>query len=245
VEGEIKVREKIAVAVILVLACALFLVPYASARVEINCSVYPEEAELNTEFIYSITLTNPGYVTTGELGLIVGSDSGITKEWDITDMELEQGSSCEIVTGNKIKIPTGESCTVKKRVLFIHPELKQGAFRDWTETKDPEWEGASYKCCFTAWPSGDKVCCDDFEKPILTHCIEEFREHHVEQNKAYKNLSFDYTIKVWANCKDHIELQVRNYSKTSSSGWDKHGLKNYTELDLYTNKTLTWHATYH
>ena len=40
-------RGKVAVAVIVVLACALFLVPYASANVEITCSVYPEEADFN------------------------------------------------------------------------------------------------------------------------------------------------------------------------------------------------------
>jgi hypothetical protein len=127
-------------------------------------------------------------------------------------------------------------------VKFTHPELKQGAFRDWTTTKIPKWERAWYNCCFKPLPYGDEACCDDFEKPILTHCIEEFIEHHVEQNGVYKDHSFDYSIKVRANCEDRIELHVRNYSKTSSSGWDKHGLQNYTEFDLYTNKTLTWHA---
>ena len=239
-------KRTVAVGIIAVLACALFLVPYASAKVEIKCSVYPEEAEFNSEFVYRITLTNPDYVTTGELGLIVGSDSDnmdTTREWDVTDMELEPGSSCKIENG-KIRIEKGKSCTViKKGVKFTHPKLKQGAFRDWTKTKIPEWERAWYECCFKPSPYGDEACCDDFEKPILTHCIEEFREHHVEQNEAYKDLSFDYSIKVWANCEDQIDLQVRNYNtSTSPDGWDKHGLKNYTERDLYTDKTFTWHA---
>ena len=233
----------VAVGIMAVLACALFLVPYASAKVEITCSVYPEEAEFNSEFVYSITLTNPGYVTTGVLCLKVGSDSDnmdTTREWDVTDMKLEPGSPGEIENG-KIRIKKGESCTViKKGVKFTHPKLKQGAFRDWTKTKIPKWERAWYKCCFKPLPYGDEACCDDFEKPILTHCIEEFREHHVEQNEAYKDLSFDYSITVWANCEDSIELQVRNYN--TSSGWDEYVLQNYTERDVYTNKTLTWHA---
>jgi hypothetical protein len=192
-------RGKVAVAVIVVLACALFLVPYASAKVEITCSVYPEEADFQSDFVYSITLTNSGYVTTGELGLIVGSDSDITREWDVTDMELEQGSSCEILTGNKIKIPTGGSCTVKKRVQFIHPKLKQGAFRDWTENpEDPEWKGAWYGGSFTSWLSGDKVGCEAFGEPILTYHITRFYESSVKYNETgcLDKLSFDYEVKL-------------------------------------------------
>ena len=241
-------RGKIAVAVIVVLACALFLVPYASANVGITWSVCPEEADFKTEFVYSITLTNPsGGPCMGELGLIVGSDSDnmdIRREWDVTKMELEQESSCEIYGGNMIKIPAGESCTVKTRVQFTHPKLKQGAFRDWTENpKSPKWLTAWYECYFTPFPYGDKVGSDEkMGEPILTRCIEEFREHHVEQNRVYKDLSFDYSITVEANCEDSIELQVRNYSNTSPSGWDKQVLQKYTELDVETNKTLTWPA---
>jgi len=165
---------------------------------------------------------------------------GITRDWAVTDMDDVEKSSCKIVRGNEIMIPTGGFCTVKKGVYFTHPKLKQGAFRDWAENPiPPEWDRAWYECCFTStYPEG-KACCEAFGEPILTRRIEIFRESHVEQNEAYKDLSFDYSIKVWANCEDRIELQVRNYT---SKGWDIHGLQNYTERDLYTNTTLTWPA---
>jgi hypothetical protein len=238
-------KMKRAVAIIVVLLCIL-LVTNTSAKVEITCSVYPEEADFKSGFVYSITLTNKGFITTGELSLKVGSDSdnrSINGEWNVTEMVLEPESSC-VIENKKIRIPEGKSCTVKKVVDFTDPELNQRAFRDWTENpKSPVWDKVWYECCFTPHPYGDEVCCEGSGEPILTHCIEEFGEHNVEQNEKYKDLSFDYYIKVWANCKDRIELQVRNYSNTSSSGWDKHfGLKNYTERDVYTNKTLTWHA---
>jgi hypothetical protein len=201
------------------LACALFLVPYASANVEIKCSVYPEEAEFNSDFVYSITLTNSGsYITVGNLKLIVGSDSDITREWVVTDMELEQDSPCKIEYG-KIRIPAGKSCTVKMRVQFTHHKLYQGAFKDWTEAENPdlrEWDKAWYEWFFIDSYSEQVSSCDGSGKPILKMpCIVKFRELPVEQNEAYKDLSFDYQVKVKANCKDRIELQVRNYSKTS------------------------------
>jgi len=137
-------KRTVAVGIIAVLACALFLVPYASAKVELSCSVYPEKAEYDKEFVYSITLTNPDYITTGKLKLIVGSDSDITREWEVGDLELVPGSSC-IKKYEKIIIPTGKSCTVKKRVKFTHHELYQGAFKDWAEKQDsPEWDKAWY-----------------------------------------------------------------------------------------------------
>ncbi len=238
---------KRAIMVIVVLACIL-LMPYASANVEITCSVYPEEADFKSDFVYSITLTNSGFMAIGNLSLIAGPDSdnrSISGEWNVSKMELEQGSSC-VIEKEKIMIPKEGSCTVKKGVAFTLPELNQGAFRDWTgNPKSPAWNKTWYECCFTSTPFEEEVCCEGSGEPILTHCIEKFREHHVEQNGTYNDLSFDYYIKVWANCKDRIELQVRNYSNTSSSGWDKHfGLKDYTGLDVDTNKTLTfsWHA---
>jgi hypothetical protein len=106
-------KRIVAVGILAVLACALFLVPYASANVVITCSVYPEEADFQSEFVYNITLTNSGYQTIGELSLIVGSDSDnmdITREWEVTDMKLEPGSPGEIENG-KIRIKKGESCT--------------------------------------------------------------------------------------------------------------------------------------
>jgi hypothetical protein len=244
-----KMRGKVAVAVVVVIACALFLVPYASADVEITCSVYPEEAKFDSEFVYSITLTNPtGHEEVGGLGLIVGSNSDnkdISREWDVTQMVLEQGSCTNLHKrqGYVIKMPAGASCTYKTRVYFTDSELKQGAFGDWAETENPEhpmWDKAWYNCTFAPWPFGPKVVSEVRGKPILTRRKEIFSKHQVEQDEAYKDLSFDYSIKVWANSEDQIELQVRNYSKSSSSRWDKHGLKSYT--DVYTNETLTWPA---
>ncbi|MGB3458857.1 MAG: hypothetical protein WBB08_06090 [Halobacteriota archaeon] len=239
-------RGKVAVAVIVVLACALFLVPYASAKVEISCSVYPEKAGYDTDFVYSITLTNTGsFITLGELKLIVGSDSDITREWVLSDMTLEPGSPCEIEYG-KIRIPAGKSCTVKMRVQFKHHKLYQGEFKEWADAEKPdlpEWDKAWYEWFFIDMRS-EKVSCDGSGKPILTLPPKVIFQElpPVEQNEVYKGLSFDYDVQVWANCEDRIELQVRNYSKTSSDGWDKHGLKEYTGLDLYTNKTFTWYA---
>ena len=243
-----KMRGEVAVAVIVVLACALFLVPYASADVEISCSVYPEEGEFSSEFVYSITLTNPSsHEEVGMLGLIVGSDYtnvDISREWAVTHTDLEPGSSCVKsgrVRDKRIKIPANKSCTFKTRVYFTYSELQQGAFGDWTENPEhPKWDKAWYEGSFTPWPFGAKVVSEVRGKPIITQLKEIFREPHVEQNEAYKGLSFDYQVKVWANCEDSIELQVRNYSKTSYSRWDKHVLKNYT--DVYTNETLTWPA---
>jgi hypothetical protein len=70
-----KMKRIVAVAIMAVLACVLFLVPYASAAVEITCSVYPEEADFKSDFVYNITLTNFSFMAIGNLSLKVGSDS--------------------------------------------------------------------------------------------------------------------------------------------------------------------------
>jgi len=168
-------RGEVAVAVIVVLACALFLVPYASADVEISCSIYPEEAKFDSEFVYSITLTNPyGHEEIGGLGLIVGSDSdnkNISREWDVTGMVLKQGSCTNERKrrGYVIRMPAYASCTYKTSVYFTYSELQQGAFGDWTENPEhPRWDKAWYNVSFTPWPFGPKVVSEVRGKPIIT-----------------------------------------------------------------------------
>jgi hypothetical protein len=60
-------KRIVAVGIMAVIACALFLVPYASADVEITCSVYPDEADFQSEFVYSLTLTNSGSIPLSDL----------------------------------------------------------------------------------------------------------------------------------------------------------------------------------
>jgi hypothetical protein len=227
-----------------VLACALFLVPYASAAAKlaiIDTWVEGPSGEVLDEYTYVDVNGDCTYKVKvgieGKYGL---------RPIDIT-ANLEFGPNygnrnCQEDRTKKGEIGQGESTTT---ISFADISLStldycDEAFKEFVDKKGGwKWEKCWYQ--FDVESSMVEGAQTSIKRkiPVLTNAEVTYYNSHVEQNRVYKDLSFDYHVKVWANCEDSIELQVRNYT---SGRWDKHGLQNYTERDLYTNTTLTWLA---
>jgi hypothetical protein len=162
-----KMKTMVAVAVIAVLACALFLVLHTSAGVTIDSDVVPSSGAFDSKFTYIANLTSPTDAT-GNVILTIGSDyndTSINKSYELMVME----SPCKTKDGNSIFIKSGETCTVTRDVYFTDPALMQGDFKNWTkEAKPCEWKIAWYQINFTGWPGGDKKYKYEQGSPILT-----------------------------------------------------------------------------
>jgi hypothetical protein len=243
VEGEIKVREKIAVAVIAILACALFLVPYASADklkiidkwVEGPSGEVLDEytyVDVDGECTYKVKVgiegnsMRPLYITAN---LAFGPNHG-NRECNDTrtkEGEIGGGETTTTISIEDISLSALADC--------------DDAFKEFVDGKSGwKWDKCWYTFDVESWMVREGAQTEKIKGiPVLTVIDVKFYNSSVEQNRVYKDLSFDYHVKVKANCEDSIELQVRNYT---SGRWDIHWLQNYTERDLYTNKTLTWHA---
>jgi hypothetical protein len=164
----------VAVGIMAVLACVLFLAPYASARVAIDSDVVPSSGDFDSKFTYIANLTSP-IDAHGNVSLIIGSDydnPSINLSYNLMEME----SDCRY--GNIINIPSGEVCTVSKEVYFTDPALMQGDFKNWTKKATPcEWDKAWYQINFTGWPFKDEKSEYEQGSPILA-----FREPKIKLN---------------------------------------------------------------
>jgi hypothetical protein len=150
----------VAVAIIAVLACALFLVSHTSAgiSISIDSDVVPSSGAFKSKFTYIANIANlTGLAQAeGNVSLIIGSDyndTSIKKSYDLIEME----SPCKTKDGDSIFIRSGETCTVSRAVYFTDTALMQGDFKNWTKEATPcEWDKAWYKINFT----------DGVEKPV-------------------------------------------------------------------------------
>ena len=167
-----KMRRIVAVAIIAVLACALFLVSHTSAGVTIGSDVVPSRGVFESKFTYIANISNPTSTieTPWYVRLTIGSDyndTSINESYYLIEME----SPCKNIDGDFIVIPASETCTVTRRdVYFTDPALMQGDFKNWTKKATPcEWKKAWYQFCFIDWHSGAKNC-EPKQKvsPILT-----------------------------------------------------------------------------
>ncbi len=236
-------RGKIAVAVIVVLACALFLVPSASAAKLTIIDTWVEGPsgerldeytyiDVNGDCAYKVKVGLEGRYSLRPLcitaNLAFGPNHGNSKCQDSRTEkgEIGEGESTTTITIADISLSTLDYC--------------DEAFKEFVDGKGGwKWDKCWYQFDVESWMVKEGAQTGIKRGiPVLKNAEVIYYNSHVEQNRVYKDLSFDYHVKVWANCEDSIELQVRNYT---SEGWDKHGLQNYTE-PLYTNKTLTWLA---
>jgi hypothetical protein len=245
-EGERRnrMRGKIAVALILVLAYALFLVPYASAACKvtiIDTWVENPSGKVLDEYTYEDVIESYTYKV--KLGIEGTNLRPIYVKAYLTFGPNYGNRNCKEYRTNEAKIDTGETTTTISfaNISFLPLADCDDAFKEFVEGESGrKWDKYWYKFDVesTMFCKGDQTGIERV-LPVLPDCVVRFYDPHVEQNGTYKELSFDYYVKVQANCEDSIELQVRNYT---SGRWDKQGLQNYTELDVDTKKTLTWHA---
>lgn len=166
-------KRIVAVAVIAVLACVLFLVSHTSAGVTIGSDVVPSRGVFESKFTYIANIANPTstHDTTGYVRLIIGSDynnKSINKSYDLKAMK----SSCKKISDeNRTVIPPGGTCTVTRSdVYFTDQALLKGDFKNWTKEATPcEWKRAWYQFCFIDGHDGAKTCEPEQKvSPILT-----------------------------------------------------------------------------
>ncbi len=234
-------KRIVAVGIIAVLACALFLVPYASAAGKLTIidkwvegpsgEVLDEYTyvDVNGDCTYNVKV---GIEGTGFRPIFVTANLAFGPNYG--------NRNCQDDRTKKGEIGQGETTTTISfaDISFLPLADCDEAFKEFADGKSGwKWDKCWYKF------DVESTMCEGTETEIVcgipNPSYDTFDDPHVEQNRTLKGMTFDYSIPVWANCEDCIELQVRNYT---SGRWDKYGLQNYTELDVYTNKTLTWHA---
>jgi hypothetical protein len=233
-------KRTVAVGIIAVLACALFLVPYASADklTIIDKWVEGPSRERLDEYTYVDVTGDCTYKV--KVGIEGSSFRPMPITANLAFGPNHGNRNCQDDRRKDGMIGDGETTTtISFADISISPlDYCDEAFREFVDGNGGwKWDKCWYKF------DVESRMCEGTETEIVygipNPCYgTPYYYPHVEQNRTHKDLSFDYHVKVKANCEDCIELQVRNYT---SRRWDKHGLQNYTE-PLYTNKTLTWHA---
>ncbi|NQE54382.1 hypothetical protein C5S29_12390 [ANME-1 cluster archaeon GoMg3.2] len=236
-------RGKVAVAVIVVLACALFLVPYASAACKVTIldtwvenpsgEVLDESTygKVTDNFIYHIEFKiddNSMWPVNVNVNLTFGSN-------------YENKKSCQDYGKSQSRRLMEPTAIFSFDDLSLLPlEDCDEEFKEFTDGKSGwKWDKCWYE--FDVESVGVISCGGDNKPvngiPMLTSYKETFDDQHVEQNRTLKGMSFDYSVFVWANLNDSIMLQVWNYT---NSGWDEKELKEYP-VPLR-DQELTWHA---
>ncbi|MCK4732967.1 MAG: hypothetical protein KAT65_10970, partial [Methanophagales archaeon] len=210
-------RGKVAVAVIVVLACALFLVPYASAAAKltiIDTWVEGPSGEVLDEYTYVDVNGDCTYKVEVKI-----EDSSF---WPIIlTVNLAFGPnygdrSCQDdMTEKDIRIYDDKTTTT---ICFADISLStldycDEAFKEFVDGKGGwKWDKCWYQFDVEAMMIEGAQTGIKRGIPVLTNAEVIYYNSHVGQNRVYKDLSFDYHVKVWANCEDSIELQVRNYT---------------------------------
>ena len=236
-------KRTVAVGIIAVLACALFLVPYASAAklTIIDTWVEGPSGEVLDEYTYVDVNGDCTYkVKVGIEGRYSMRPVHITA--NLAFGPNHGNRNCKDSRTEKGEIGEGESTTTITiaDISLSSLDYCDDAFKEFVDGKG----GWKWDTCWYQFDVESMMVREGAQTgikrgiPVLKNAEVIYYNSHVEQNRVYKDLSFDYQVKVWANCEDSIALQVCNYT---SGGWDKHGLQNYTK-PLYTNKTLTWLA---
>ena len=245
-----KMGGKIPVALVAVLVCAFFLVPCASAACKltiIDTWVEGPSGEVLDEYTYVNVIEGCTYKL--KIGIEDTSVRPVYVRAYLTFGPNYGNRNCKDYRTKEGKIDTGETTTTIAfaNISFLPLADCDEGFKEFVEGQSlMKWDKYWYKFDVesTMICKGDqteikRVIPEESEIPVLPACVVRFYDPRVEENETYKDGSYDYHVKVRANCEDHIELQVRNYT---SKGWDIRGLQSYTELDVDKNKTLSWHA---
>ena len=192
----------VGVAVIAVFACALFLVPNASAQIEIvDYGVEPPIGDVRGEFTYYVNLSYKYRISLpGEVELTYGPN-------------LDNMDCHDPPEQKSFFFQPGENKNITFERIQLEP-LKRcdGKFKNFTERKKGwKWDKCWYKFKI-------KIPFLEFEKeiwgwePILTIIWWELRDEEVDPPTGTNEDRFTYSVRINASKESPVELLVYNYS---------------------------------
>jgi hypothetical protein len=230
----------VVVGIMAVLACALFLVPYASAACKVTILdtwVEKPSGEVLDEYTYGDVKED--YTYNVKLGIEGTSMRPIFVKAHLTFGPNYRNRNCKEYRTKKGKIDLGETTTTISfaDLSFLPLADCDEAFKEFTDGKSGwKWDKCWYK--FDVESTMVEGAQTEIKRgiPIVTICKEIFKNPYVNQNETYKDLSFDYSVVVWSNKNDSVKLLVRD----KNGRWSSMGSRNYTSP--YSWQPLIWHG---